>query len=209
MSTLKVTLLNIDGSKMFTQSQKLVEEQFAEHNQGLPKRNQHQLQSLSSRNPFRLADSLAEPTDLIHLMAHGEPEGNLLQIRLKGLWKRRFSTETLRYYWEEFGQTPKVQCVLVDACDTFRPTWLKEIPKMIPSGESVIYIGTTRPVLFHECESYTTAFYAQLLRGPDGPDLVSDDFKGAHRAAGAAYRRQHRQECPFKLRSIQGCRESN
>ena len=206
MSTLKVTLLNIDGSKMFTQSQKLVEEQFAEHNQGLPKRNQHQLQSLSSRNPFRLADSLAEPTDLIHLMAHGEPGGNLLQTRLKGLWKRRFSIETLRLYWEEFGISPEVKCILVDACETFHKEWFKEISQMIPKGESVIFIGTTRPVDFQECEKYTSYFYEKLLNSPNlgSSDSEHSSFKVSHRIASSRLRSSELSSSPFKLTTIKG-----
>ena len=121
------------------------------------------IQIRRARGNARIIREVLRPAIVLHLMAHGRATGVLTpQHRPWRRVPRRFVTDLVESV-ADGSPHPTVECLLNDACSTFSATWLDRIARTLPPRGSLVYIGTTREVTFHEAMTYTSLFYARLL----------------------------------------------
>ncbi len=217
MAAMTVSLVNIDGSSAFDDSQQRVESLVAGHNRGRVKEDRFALRVTNTRDRFEIADELARPADLIHVMAHGASAGILTQQRIFNLiTMRRYNIRVLKNYWKYLSVKPMAKCIFLDACTTFTSGWKRLLQETIPAGESVVFIGTTRKVHFDECEAYAELLYNELFtaRPARAGRLTPHHFKTAHSQALVNYKKtevfgayhdvDEPHKSPFRLATIHG-----
>lgn len=166
------------------------------------------LREATSRDPWDIARYVTYPTRLMHVMAHGEGTGSLASDHLFPYWpwQRRFRLDALETYCEEVGRLPQIECLLLDACESNTPDWRAGLRRLVPSGDSMILIGTTESVTWPEAVTYTTGFYSVLLSEEWSKDRAEfqDQVLHAHRRSAAAYKALHGTTTLFKANVING-----
>jgi len=198
-----ITLLNIEKNKAFVANQEAIEALVKSFNAKRKGGERHAVESVHTRNRQEVTEALIMETNLLHVMAHGTFSGTVSSKR--PLWlPKKFHIELLRQYCEDQELSPAVDCVLMDACETFGPDWFREVKKLVAPGKSVIYIGTSREVEFDETTTYTGAFYLSFMQRSwtRRADLRRGIFKQAHRDAASFYSKTTRENCPFRMREI-------
>jgi hypothetical protein len=203
-STVKITLINIDGSPKFSKSQVAIDSLVASFNVSRKRNARHKLVSRRTRDRYEIADLIAASPNLLHLMAHGNHKGVLSSNRFKVI-NRNFRADVLRAYLAELETYPDIDCVLMDACDTFYADWFEEVARMLPRRQSIIYIGTTDSVSWEQCTTYTSAFYLSFMQCDSIPATRSGRrllFRQAHQDAMAFYKKVRQEPSPFRLKEI-------
>ena len=157
------------------------------------------VQVATSRSRARIAELLGEPIGLLHVMGHGEPNGELHSGKRLLRMTKAYTVEELRGWVDAYGRPLHVDGLLLDACDTYSTQWLAGVAAVIAPRRPAVVIGTTRPVGWEEASTYVGAFYAALLRHrfPSQPARRRAAFLDAHARALGAYRALLDEPAPF------------
>ena len=142
---------------------------------------------------------------LLHVMAHGRSDGVLMPG--SSWWRRRgYDVRDTREFVETYAVDLTIDAVLLDACDTFTPTWREHLEALVPPGRTVTWIGTERSVGWGEAATYIGAFYPSLLRlqFPSTPAQRRKRIKDAHERARTAYRTLLCKPCPYRADDLHG-----
>jgi hypothetical protein len=160
----QIVIVDIGGGRDYAAARRAMRWLVRSHQAGSGRRVR--VHTTRARSNSAAIGHVLRPAVLLHLMAHGRATGVLTPEHRP--WRRppqRFVTE-LADSVEESRTHPTVECLLNDACSTFSATWLEQIARTLPPRGSLLYIGTTRDVTFHEAMTYTSMFYARLLHRP-------------------------------------------
>lgn len=166
---------------------------------------------LTAENEEQMGNVLLRRIGLLHVMGHGDPKGRLYGTRTVGplllfRGERKFKLRTMQRWVAKNQVFPQIDCLLLDACNTFSKTWLEGLADVLEPGggpnSSMVVIGTTRKVGWDEASTYTAAFYSALLRHPfppaEHPGRRRRACLGAHDRACAAYRSIMGTVSPFR-----------
>jgi len=167
------------------------------------------LGDIATQDRDAITQSLYTPTEILHVMSHANSSGLAMgeQKVLKVFTRREhFYPEDLTAFIDEFEEYPEVECILFDACETASPDWLAKLRRVVPSGQTMTLLGTTREVGINETLIYSLAFYQFLLAKPKGRtrELRFAQYHAAHEFATKAFKSGTRKKCPFVLKIIKG-----
>jgi hypothetical protein len=166
------------------------------------------VRSAASRDAWEIWRYLTYPTRVMHVMAHGEKTGSLSPDYMVPFWPwpRRFDLDSLRTLCEQEGRLPNIEVLRLDACSSNTVHWRRGLTQLVPSGDSVVLIGTRKSVSFPEATSYTMSFYSALLS--DGLPRSREDLQAhaldAHDRAAAAFRALHGRPTLFRADLVPG-----
>jgi hypothetical protein len=173
--------------------------------------NNADVELLKAYDEEQVGNVLLRRVGLLHVMGHGDPKGHLYGQRNNGPLlsfraERRFKLRAMQRWVSRHQIYPRLDCVLLDACDTFSETWLTGLSEILEPGRgphsSMVVIGTTRKVGWDEASTYTGAFYSALLRHPfpppEHPGRRRRACLVAHDRASAAYRSIMGAASPFR-----------
>lgn len=203
MAPYKITLINVDKDHRFTASQNAVDaliESLKISIDGF----EPEILSYRTSSRYRITDLILKPTHLLHIMSHGDVTGTISKSRLGGLVTKNFEIAELREFSENYKTFPDLDCVLMDACETYSRDWFREVSGLLPRGRSVVYIGTTKTVDWRECTTFTSAFYLALLQNPAPRSRTTrqEDLFSAFKASAKFWTSVSGQPSPFKAKII-------
>ena len=167
--------------------------------------------SVATQDSDEITTALYTSSDILHLMSHARSDGAVSGKRslLKVIeWSKRYFSEDLVNFIYESGEYPDVECLLFDACETASRTWLTMLRRVVPSGQTLTLLGTTRQVGVDETLVYTLAFYQCLLAKPKAlsREVRFGQYQAAHDFAAGAFKQVTRKKCPFVLKIVKGAK---
>jgi len=159
-----IVIVDLHRRGRFTHSRRLVSALLHAHDvKGQPVPATYEVLASGSRS--RVAKRMEEPIGLLHLMSHGQPDG---QLQGKTLTRRTtdYAVDDVKNWLDQYDLTLNIDAVLLDACSTFTKEWKAGISSLIAPGQSAVMIGSVGKVDFHEAQEYVAAFYTALLSRP-------------------------------------------
>ena len=153
-----VIVLNIGGDQHFQKSINAVEWLLSSHSVSVPR---PRTQFVTATDLQLVTETTLIPCTLMHVMGHGDRQGGIGGSRQS----KMFWVENLIPYCENDNNEwfPDVDVLLLDACSTFSPSWMRSLGALQPRAHEMLFIGTTRAVTWHEATTYASAFYSAIV----------------------------------------------
>ena len=202
----RISLIGIDNGKAFRKSQEAVKSLIKSFDVSQPRLRRSSVNSYLPKNANEATDAVFVPTDLMHVMSHANSTATVESHNILRL--RRYFTERIPGYIEETWEWPIVDCVLMDACDTWSPEWRSIIRDCLQPEDSVIYIGTTKKVNWSEATTFTTLFYLALLGNERSsePEVRKAVYLQCYDEAKNLYRQLRGSVAPFRAAELTSAR---
>lgn len=196
------TVVSIDagiGPRFMTsrgQLQIVVETAIAAH------RNDLDIDFAYALSKVQMWNKILEAESILHLSGHGHSSGRIGGKRLRQMDVQDFA----KLVYDEDFDFP-LDCLIVDACSTFSPDWIRYVTASLPRGKQCVFIGTKADVPFENAEIYVQVFFQTLIsrRYPKGSRARRDWLVECHRTASAA-EKWYLGESYFKCKVLTGNR---
>lgn len=119
-----------------------------------------EIEFIRSRDPLTITAALTTPTDVLHVMAHGD------HSEAPAFVSSDLKTEvTLAHLADQMLESKygiAAPVVIADGCKTGIGVWQRAIRNCLQGP--ITYIGTTRLLYWHESTVFCSAFYGSLTR---------------------------------------------
>lgn len=159
---------------------------------------------IRSRDPQTIAAGLTCPTNVLHVMAHGDHSANPSFSSTDGKTTVDLKLLARRIHDEGFGIVAGT--VIADGCKTGIGVWQKSIRDCLE--EPITYIGTSRLIGWHESTVFASAFYGAITRNKGAGMTSSEQGRDAGERAIEAYQTLTDKPCPFKVVTLTPSRKA-
>lgn len=157
-----------------------------------------QVEYVRSRDLDTVMSALTAPTDVLHIMGHGDAQ--LSPSFISSDEKTTMDLEELARFAAKNGQGLRAGCVLADGCKTGTGIWQRAVRNCLQGD--ITYIGTSAIVGWHDGTVYAGAFYGALLRSKGKGQTSSGAAADAAARAEKAYTILTDRGCPYKTVSL-------
>lgn len=192
-----VLLVDLGLDEPFGASMAFVEGMIRNLNAGRPDDPIAEVSFVRSRDYRVVTDALTSRTDVLHVMSHGEiQEAWMGPSFASGDGKTSYFLFDLEAEAEFTGNGIHAHTVIADACSTGNKKWMSPLRHSLE--HDICYIGTSRPITWHDSTVYCSAFYSALFRKKGRGMSPIEQALEAHERATEAYSVIMDGACPFK-----------
>ncbi|RYC05753.1 C25 family cysteine peptidase [Nocardioides zhouii] len=119
-----------------------------------------EIEFIRSRDMSTIREALSTPTDVLHVMAHGDHSEEPTFVSSDE--KTQVSLPALANQMLDQGAGIAAPVVVADGCKTGIGVWQKAVRDCLQGP--ITYIGTSRLLYWHESTVFCSAFYGALTR---------------------------------------------
>jgi len=193
-----VLLLDLGLDEPFGASMAFVEGMIRNLNAGRPDDPIAEVSFVRSRDYWVVKNAFVSQADVLHVMAHGDAGAEIWAgpCFSSGDGKTDFRLFDLEADVEDSGYGIHAHAVIADACSTGTSKWKSPLRNMLE--HDICYIGTSRPITWHDSTVYCSGFYSALFRKKGRGVSRLAQALDAHERASEAYSVITGIACPFK-----------